>query len=68
MAGVALKLPKNEFEPVRFGAAEALDGQLPPGGIRIGQDAAREANLFGLQMQERLLAVTARLPLFGCKQ
>jgi hypothetical protein len=29
-AGAARKLPANEFEPVRFGAAEALDGEGQP--------------------------------------
>lgn len=63
-AGVAPKLPAHEFEPVRFGAAEAPDGHRQPmlGVIRNGQDAARRVHLLRPQMQERLLPVTAHFP------
>ena len=46
-AGAALKFPANEFEPVRFGAAKALDGEGQPlfGAIGNRQDAAREVKL-----------------------
>ena len=47
LAGAALKFPANEFEPVRFGAAKALDGEGQPlfGAIGNRQDAAREVKL-----------------------